>query len=118
MRGRLRSHLWSCAALSLIVLTTNIGAPFQTSDLRRAVLDGHWRHVATQSVIRVRVVSQVGVSLGFRAVVGLAKGGPDPDGPRANVQARPAFPRTPTDHAPRRRSADLAVARPTPPLRC
>ncbi len=61
--------------LVLLVLTANIAAPLNT-DAGRLLLDGLGRGGACQSTVRVRIVSHPASMGGFRAVVGLAKGGP------------------------------------------
>ena len=68
------------------------------------------------SIVRVRAVSPAGVTLGFRAVVGLAKGGPDEAAPvRASTRPRPSGlpPPTPCPHG---TSSSDGPAAPSSPL--
>src|SRR4051794_10947679 len=60
--------------LSLIVLIANTAAPLYSRN-GRTFLDAGGHTLATQSVARVRVVSHVSTVQGFRAPVGLSKGG-------------------------------------------
>ena len=60
--------------LSLIVLIANTAAPLYSRN-GRALLATGGHPVATQSVARVRVVSHESTIQGFRAPVGLSKGG-------------------------------------------
>jgi hypothetical protein len=60
--------------LSLIVLIANTAAPLYSRN-GRTLLDAGSHALATQSVARVRVVSPVASIQGFRAPVGLSKGG-------------------------------------------
>jgi hypothetical protein len=62
--------------LSLIILIANTVAPLLTPN-GRTLLDCRGQDAATRAVARVRVVSHVGTIQGFRALVGLAKGGGD-----------------------------------------
>jgi hypothetical protein len=117
MRGSSRRDFWSHTILSLILLAANIGAPFRSSTAGLAILLDHRQNVATGSVIRVRAVSSVGVSQGFRAVVGLAKGGPDTADLGAKSQAFSAFFPSSTDTLPFRQGV-RPIAQPSPPLRC
>jgi hypothetical protein len=117
MRGQLPIHFCFRSVFSLILLTANVAAPFRTAALGRVLLTEHSPIVATRPVVRVRVVTPSGSSQGFRSVVGLAKGGPDESGPKANALAFSSFlPVSPEMSRPR--PADLPDARPNPPLRC
>lgn len=68
---------WFRPVLSLVLLGANVAVPFRTATLVRVVLNGSWHHAATSPGVRVRAMTQVKATLGFRAVVGLAKGGLD-----------------------------------------
>jgi hypothetical protein len=61
-------------SLSLIILIANTAAPLYSRN-GRSVLDPGGPGTISQSVARVRVVSHVNSVQGFRAPVGLAKGG-------------------------------------------
>jgi hypothetical protein len=116
MRGSHPATLRSHSLLSLVLLVANVGAPFRTCDLGRAFLAQASQtaaHVAP--IVRVRAVSAAGVTHGFRAVVGLTKGGPDGAVPGARLHPcalRPSADRLATRHL------GLPVFRPNPPLRC
>lgn len=77
MRGASGLGSWFRPLFSLLLLAANVAAPFRTGTLVRVVLSGPWHHAATAPMVRVRAVTQVGVTQGFRAVVGLARGGHD-----------------------------------------
>jgi len=101
--------------LSLIVLIANTAAPLYSRN-GRALLATGGHPVATQSVARVRVVSHVSTIQGFRAPVGLSKGG----GEASCALALPTL----TSFLPTSAQAasaprpDLSIVRPNPPLRC
>ena len=114
MRGSSQTTLWSRHVLSLILLTANIGAPFRSTALGRTLLEDLRPHPAACSLVRVRGTSPVGISLGFRAVVGFEKGGP---GEAETGATAPTFPAhgselTGPHFSPR---FDLRAARPNPP---
>jgi hypothetical protein len=117
MRGSLRSKRWVHLLLSLIVLSANVGAPFRSAARGRALLAGLRLNGLSCPVVRLRSTSPVGVNQGFRAVVGLDKGGPGkPDRgspPRASLTLLPS----PGDTPACRHSAPRAP-RSNPHLRC
>jgi hypothetical protein len=117
MPGSLRNTFWSRGILALILVAANIGAPFRTSALGRVLLQNLRRNPASCSVIRVRAVSQGGASQGYRAIVGLARGGPDEKDPAANSRVFSGFLRSSTEIHPHRYD-DRPIARPHPFLRC
>jgi hypothetical protein len=116
----LRLGFWPRCVLSLILLTANIGAPFRTSGLGRIFPENLRQNLATCFVVgvRVRVVSPSGSALGFRAVVGLARGGgPDEKGTSASPRSFSDILLSLTHPRPSR-PGDRPVARPHPFLRC
>jgi hypothetical protein len=117
MRGSFRLDFWSRCVLSLIVLTANIGAPFRTSAVGRVLLESLRQDTAPSAVVRVRAASPVGTSQGFRAVVGLAKGGPDEPAPAMNSHTTSAFFLSSMARF-SRGHGDHPLARPNPFLRC
>ena len=117
MRGSLRNNSWSRYVLSLILLATNIGAPFRTSTLGRVFLQNSGWNAATSTVVRVRVVPPVGSSQGFRVVVGLSGNDPDRADSAANARAFSDVLLSLTDAFPSRHG-DRPVVRPHPFLRC
>jgi hypothetical protein len=117
MGGSIRKILWSPWVLSLILIAANVGAPFRTSALGRVLLQNLRRNPATSSTVRVRAVSASGASQGYRAIVGLARGGSDELDPAANPRALSGFLRSSTaTHS--QRHDDRPIARPHPFLRC
>ena len=116
MRGQPGSPISVRLILAVIVLTANVGAPFSTSRLGRVFLRSAVKHAAAQSVVRVRVVAQVGSLQGFRAVVGCSGGEPGKIEPGSSNRVLPA-------HSPHRLSLQprligFTASRPNPPLRC
>jgi hypothetical protein len=102
--------------LSLIVLIANTAAPLYTHN-GRTFLDGGGRVFVTQSVARVRIVGHAESLHGFRAPVGLAKGGTE----ACLDLDRPAvLPSLPTAARCFGRSPVVTpnAGRPHPPLRC
>jgi len=116
MRGQPGSPISVRFILAVIVLTANVGAPFSTSKLGRVFLRSAVKHAAAQSVVRVRVVAQVGSLQGFRAVVGCSGGGPGKVGPGSSDRGLPA--RFPHRFSLQPRLIGFAASRPNPPLRC
>ena len=106
-------------ALSLILLAASVAAPFRTHAFGRTLLFGSGQGFAhATAVIRVRAVAGGGFAQGFRAVVGVSKGGAG--GPAAKLPARTYRSRPSSSVAsthPSHQSACLN-ARPHPPLRC
>jgi hypothetical protein len=117
MRSLVRVEFWSHAVLSLVVLTANVGAPFRTSALVRTFLGVPPHDATANAVIRVRVISSTAASLGFRAVVGVAKGGTDKGRLTTNFRLSLTFLPSATGVLPRRH-ATFAFRPPNPPLRC
>lgn len=113
----LPTHHWSRLALSLIVLTANIGAPFRSSALGRIVLNRTGTQTHAGPVVRVRSVSPLGSARGFRSVVGLGDGGGDETYPRPTPSPFPALLPPPTD-AHLCIHGDRVMGRQNPPLRC
>jgi hypothetical protein len=115
---RLLRHQNCCRwLLAAVLLASNVGAPLRTAGPVRLFLNCLGRHAATHSVLRVRVVSQVGSAHGFRAVVGLAKGGPDESVAWSNSRPLPGLfsvLSTTTLSKP----VCLPVLKTFPPLRC
>ena len=108
---------WSCLALSLILLTANIGAPFRSTALGRTLLSESRNHFAASPVVRVRGVSPIGAALGFRSVVGLGKGGRDAVAPGSTPGPFLTLLSPPTDTPPSL-EGDRVIGRRNPPLRC
>jgi hypothetical protein len=117
MPGSLRNTFWSRCILSLILLAANVGAPFRTSALGRVFLESQRPNPAAGSMVRVRAVSPGGASQGYRAVVGLARGGSDKSDSGANSRAFSGFLRSSIETLPHRHD-DRPIARPHPILRC
>ena len=107
------------AALSLILLAASVAAPFRTHAFGRTILFGSGYHSAhSMAVIRVRAVVGGGFAQGFRAVVGLSKGGAgsrSAELPARTYRSRPSSSLASTH--PSHQCARL-TARPHPPLRC
>jgi len=101
--------------LSLIILIANTAAPLYSRN-GRTLLDAGGHTLAAQSVARVRVVSPLGTIQGFRAPVGLSKGGTE----ATLALDLPAVLTCPPTSARAASSPrlDIRVLRPTPPLRC
>ena len=117
MRGPHQATLWHHSLLSLVLLAANVGAPFRSSDLARHLLASLPPTASAPSIVRVRAVTPAGVTSGFRAVVGLAKGGPDEAAPGVCLHPSSARRRPPTDALPARHVGP-PTARQNPPLRC
>ena len=117
MRRSPESHFWFRFALAVVVLSANVGAPFNTSAFGRTILAGPGRHAATSPVLRVRVTTQAGASHGFRAVVGFSAGGPGVAGVGPNTRPFSAFLPSPIDTPSCPRSPRPPV-RASSPLRC
>jgi hypothetical protein len=116
MRGRSGFHFWPRLVLALILLASNVCAPFRTT-LGRAVLDSLRHDVAARSVVRVRVISPTGASQGFRALVGVGRG--KPEGSARAQRTHVQFVITPVSPSQSYQgTADLSVVRPHPFLRC
>jgi hypothetical protein len=101
--------------LSLIVLIANIAAPVYTHN-GRTLLEAGNGAIATQSIARVRHVADAGTLQGFRAPVGLAKGGTE-----ACLDPQPPAVLAPRSTAARVDSSSPfhhTITRPHPPLRC
>ena len=77
MRGPFSFHLWTRVVFSLILLVANISAPFRRFDASQALANKLPQKVANSPVVRIRAVTPVGASQGFRVVVGIGKGGSD-----------------------------------------
>ena len=116
MRERSGSPIPSRLILAAIVLTANVGAPFSTSKLVRVFLRSAVKHAAAQSVVRVRVVAQVGSLQGFRAVVGCSGDDPGKIEPGSSNRVLPALFAHRLSLQPR--LVGFAASRPNPPLRC
>jgi hypothetical protein len=99
-----------------MLLTANIAAPFKASTLGRALLDGLQQKGATTAVLRVRAHAPIGSGGGYRAVVGIARGGSDLPLPRPIGRAFWTFLSPPA--ASSRPSTLMLATRPHPPLRC
>jgi hypothetical protein len=104
------------ASVLLLILTANVAAPFRTA-AGRPVLECLGHGVAPQSVARVRIMAHSGAPGGFRAVVGLAEGGPEPADLRSterplNLHVLASLPSQPAP------LADPLSAELRPPLRC
>ena len=117
MRGPHQATLWHNSLLSLVLLAANVGAPFRSADLVRHFLASPLRTASAAPIVRVRAVSSAGVTQGFRAVVGVAKGGPDAAAPGARLHPSAALWRSLSDVLPARQVGP-PVARQNPPLRC
>ena len=117
MRGLRRLDIWCRALLALILLVANILAPFRTSSLGRAFLESVCQAVSDHSVVRAPAATPGVMSVGHRAVVGVARegGGVAESGARSN--ASPAFLPFPADAFPCRQAARPGLC-PTPRLRC
>jgi hypothetical protein len=116
MRGRLGSLICSRLILAVIVLAANVGAPFSTSRLVRVFLGSAVKNATAQSVVRVRVVAQVGSLQGFRAVVGCSGGEPGKIEPGSNNRSLPAL--SSHRHFLQSPPFGFTASRPNPPLRC
>ncbi len=116
MRGSFYGVSWSPTILSLIVLTANIGAPFHSSATGLAFPINQRQNAATSPVIRARAIAPPGASDEFSAVIGIARGGPEPSDPGSERLAFSAFPSS-TDTLLRRYGASPVVWL-SPPLRC
>jgi hypothetical protein len=112
----MRANLGLRGILSLLILTTNVVAPFSTSSLVRVFLGSVLPNVASSPIVRVRAVSHGGVTQGFRAVVGLANGGQDGSAPQPKSRTTSTFSLPERPH--RLHSLGFGLTRPTPPLRC
>lgn len=117
MSRRLRPGFWSRTVLSLLLLAANVDAPFCASGLVRTPLGRLGRDHASRSAVRIRVVSPIGASHGFRAVVGVS-GDPGEGGARASRLAFPACPLDPHHSPPARGQVRRLPAPPHPRLRC
>jgi hypothetical protein len=102
--------------LGLILLTANVAAPFRTSALGRALLEDLRQRAATSAVIRVRAHAPIGSSVGFRAVVGIARGGAD--GSHVRPTARRVWTVLSAPSGSPHPALRPLVVQPTPPLRC
>ena len=116
MRGQPGSPISARLILAVIVLATNVGAPFSTSRLGRVFLRSAVKHAAAQSVVRVRVVAQVGSLQGFRAVVGCSGGEPSKIPPGSSNRVLSTLFSHSLVIQPRHFT--LTASRPNPPLRC
>jgi hypothetical protein len=116
MRGQPGSPISVRFILAVMVLTANVGAPFSTSKLGRVFLRSAVKHAAAQSVVRVRVVAQVGSLQGFRAVVGCSGG--EPVQREAGPSDRGISPVFSNRLFVQSRRLGFTSSRPNPPLRC
>ena len=117
MRGSHQVTPWTGSLLSLVLLVANVGAPFRVSDLGRTLLGSVPQNACAGPIVRVRVVSASGLTHGFRAIIGLARGGPDNEEPAASPHPSLALRSSPAAILPAR-PVDRALSRPQPPLRC
>ena len=117
MRGPHQANLWPHSLLCLVLLAGNVGAPFRTSDMGRNLLASLPRTASVATIVRVRAVSSAGMTHGFRAVIGLAKGGPDDVARGERLHPSSALRRSSADALPTRHVGP-PVARRNPPLRC
>jgi len=117
MHGLFGGEFWYPTVLSLIVLMANIGAPFHSSATGLAFPINQRQNAATSPVIRARAIAPSGASDEFPALIGLAKGGPDPSDPGSEAPALSAFLPSSTDTLLRRHGASPLVWL-SPPLRC
>lgn len=117
MHGSLSITPWHKISFSLILLVANVLAPFRTASLGRAFLESLTHTAANHSMVRVRAVTSFATSFGHRAVIGLARGGPDVAETVTRSSTYLAFLETSTHALPCLRPARVN-ARPIPPLRC
>ena len=116
MRGQIGSPISVRLILAVMVLTANVGAPFSTSKLGRFFLRSAANHSAVHSVVRVRVVAQVGSLQGFRAVVGCCGGEPGKIQPGSSNRVLPA--RFSQCLSLQSCHIGFTASPPNPPLRC
>jgi hypothetical protein len=102
--------------LSLIVLIANTAAPVYTHN-GRTFLDAGGRVLASQSVVRVRIVGHAESLHGFRAPVGLAKGGTEAYLDLDHPAVLPSLPNSVRCSGPSP-AVNQSASRPHPPLRC
>ena len=112
-----RAILWTHPLVSLLLLAANLGAPFNTADQGRVFLGGLAHAAPAQPIVRVRSVSPCGMTQGYRAVVGLVKGGAAGPASRPPAAWRQLPP--PADAiAARPAVVATSIPRMSPPLRC
>jgi hypothetical protein len=117
MRVSLGIHLWFRVAFAVILLIANIGAPFRSATSGRVFLERLRPSNHTQAVIRVRAISPSGLTQGYRAPVGLARGGSNActmTMDRLELAEFVPSPATPPSDG----VADRSIGRRSPPLRC
>jgi hypothetical protein len=102
--------------LSLIVLIANVAAPIYTHN-GRTLLEAGNRAIATRSMARVRVVAPAGTIEGFRAPVGLAKGGTEAHRDLDRPAVLRSLPSSVRGFSPSS-ALNQGAGRPHPPLRC
>ena len=111
-----RTEIIRCL-LSLLVMTTSVGAPLRTHTSVRVLLFASHYGLARSTVGRVRAVSDGSISRGFRAVVVVASGGSEATAGHEEPRNPRTYPSSSASAAPL--SNDPRGTTPlNPPLRC